>query len=356
GRDIVHMEIGEPDFPTPPAVIAAGIRALQGGNIKYTTAAGLPELRERISAYYRRVYHVEVPLERIVVTPGGSGALLVAFAMLVNRGARILMADPCYPCNRNMIHLFDGQADLIPVAADRKYQLDLRSVESHWNDDCRGVLIASPSNPAGTLIDPEDLKEIIEFVDKREGFVISDEIYHGLHYDAPAATALQYSENVFVVNSFSKYFGMTGWRIGWLVVPEKAVDGVEKLVQNLFISAPAHSQFAALAAFEPDNIRELERRKEAFRARRDYVYERLTAIGFDIPVKPGGAFYLYAGCERFSADSFEFADDLLERFGIAITPGKDFGNYRPESHVRFAYTTSMERLTAGLDRLADALR
>lgn len=356
GYDIVHMEIGEPDFPTPPKVVDAGIRALTGGNIKYTVAAGLSELRQAIAAYYRVRYHVEVSSERIFVTPGGSGALLVAFAMLVNHRVQVLMADPCYPCNRNLVGLFDGDTKLVPVGPDLNYQLDLESVETHWTSNTRGVLIASPSNPAGTLIDPEKFKAIIDFVELKDGFVISDEIYHGLHYDAPAVTALQFSDNVFVVNSFSKYFGMTGWRIGWLVVPDRSIEAVEKLMQNLFISAPTHSQLAALAAFDEDNIRELERRREAFRERRDFVIGQLTEIGFDIPVKPEGAFYIYAGCQSFSANSFEFADCLLERHGVAITPGKDFGIYRPERQVRFAYTTSMDCLAAGLNRIRDAVR
>lgn len=355
GHDIVHMEIGEPDFPSPPAVVDAGIRALAGGNIKYTASAGLPELREAIAAYYRRRYQIEISSERIFVTPGGSGALLAAFAILVNSREQILMADPCYPCNRNMVGLFDGETKLIPVGSEVNYQLDLERVESHWSSNTRGVLIASPSNPAGTLIDPEQFKAIIEFVEERDGFVISDEIYHGLQYDAPAVSALQFSDDVFVVNSFSKYFGMTGWRIGWLVVPDRAIEAAERLVQNLFISAPTHSQFAALAAFGEDTIRELERRREAFRERRDFVIGQLTTIGFDIPVKPEGAFYIYAGCQSFSANSFEFADWLLEYHGVAITPGKDFGIHRPESRVRFAYTTSMDRLAEGMNRIRDAI-
>ncbi|MGH8549746.1 MAG: aminotransferase class I/II-fold pyridoxal phosphate-dependent enzyme [Methylococcales bacterium] len=356
GCDIVHMEIGEPDFPTPPRVVDAGIRALAGGNIKYTIAAGLPELREAIAEYYRVRYRVEVSSKRIFVTPGGSGALLLAIAMQVNRRVQILMADPCYPCNRNLVSLFDGDPRLIPVGPDRNYQLDLGCVETHWASNSRGVLIASPSNPAGTLIDPEEFKAIIDFVEKKDGFVISDEIYHGLHYDAPAVTALQFSDSVVVVNSFSKYFGMTGWRLGWLIVPDRSIEAVEKLVQNIFISAPAHSQLAALAAFDEDTIRELERRREAFRERRDFVIGQLTKIGFDIPVTPEGAFYIYAGCQSFSANSFEFADFLLERHGVAITPGRDFGIDRPECQVRFAYTTSMDRLAEGMNRIRDAVR
>ena len=356
GRDIVHMEIGEPDFPSPPKVVDAGIRAVASGDVKYTVAAGLPELREAIAGYYRKYYGVIVPAERIIVTPGGSGALLLAFALLVDDRDGVLMADPCYPCNRNMVRLFGGDADLIPVGPDRNYQLDLECVENRWTSKSRGVLIASPSNPAGTQIDPEELRRLIDFVLARDGFVISDEIYHGLHYEEPAVTAFRYSDEVFVVNSFSKYFGMTGWRIGWLVVPERFVDAADRLIQNLFISAPAHSQVAALSAFDTDNIKELERRRKIFQERRDFLYEQLSDIGFDIPVIPGGAFYIYAGCEQFSANSFDFANFLLERYGVAVTPGKDFGEFRPERSVRFAYTTSINRLAEGIDRIRNAVR
>lgn len=355
GHDIVHMEIGEPDFSTPPRVVDAGIRALISGDIKYTLAAGNPVLRRAISEFYWTCYRVKISSERIFVTPGGSGALLLAFAMLVDDRVQILMADPCYPCNRNMIRLFGGEAILIPTGPARNFQLDSESVERHWGPSTRGVLIASPSNPAGTLIDSRQFKGIIDFVEQHDGFVISDEIYHGLQYDTPAVTALQFSDNAIVVNSFSKYFGMTGWRIGWLVAPETHIEAVEKLMQNLFISAPSHSQFAALAAFDGENISELERRREAFRERRDFVLGQLTDIGFTVPAKPEGAFYIYAGCERFSSNSFEFADFLLERHGVAITPGKDFGIHQPERYVRFAYTTSMDRLAAGLDRIRHAV-
>jgi aspartate/methionine/tyrosine aminotransferase len=356
GRDIVHMEIGEPDFPTPPAVIDAGGRALKSGSIKYTVAAGMPELRQAIADYYRIQYGVQLTSDRILVTPGGSGGLLLAFAMLVSQGVEVLMADPCYPCNRNMIRLFDGDATLIPAGPERNYQLDRQGVEMHWTQNTRGVLIASPSNPAGTLIDPQEFKLIIDFVESRDGFVISDEIYHGLHYELPATTALQYSDNAFVINSFSKYFGMTGWRIGWLVVPEHYIDAAERLIQNLFISAPSLSQFAALAAFGRDNIKELETRRDAFRERRDFVVEKLIEIGFEVPAKPQGAFYVYAGCGPFAADSSEFSNDLLEHHGVAITPGKDFGLNAPERHVRFAYTTSMDRLSEGMQRIWAAVR
>lgn len=355
GRDIVHMEIGEPDFPSPDQVIRAGIRALEQGSIKYTVAAGLPELRDAISGFYQVRCGVSIPRERIFVTPGGSGGLLLALAMHVCRGDRVLMADPCYPCNRNMISLFEGETVLIPVGAARNYQADLGSIKHYWNDQTRGVLIASPSNPAGSLIDPLEFRSIVEFVESRGGFVLSDEIYHGLHYDQQAITALSFSDQVLVVNSFSKYFGMTGWRLGWLVVPETSIDATEHLMQNLFISAPAHSQIAALAAFDPVNIRELESRRAAFRERRDFIVEQLIDIGFEVPVIPQGAFYVYAGCRPFAADSFEFCNRLLEDHGIAFTPGKDFGDFEPELHVRFAYTTSMERLEEGMRRLRRAL-
>ncbi len=356
GMDIVHMEIGEPDFPAPAAVVDAGIRAIADGDIKYTVAAGLPELREGIAGHYAARYGINLPIERIFITPGGAGALLLAFAALVDDEGEVLMADPCYPCNRNLIRLFDGRPRLIPVGPESNYQLNADRVDDCWGERTAGVLIASPSNPTGTMIDVEEIKAVVDVVESHGGFAIFDEIYHGLHYERPAETALNVSDQVFVVNSFSKYFGMTGWRLGWIVVPEAFVEPVERLAQNMFISAPSHSQAAALAAFGPSNIRELETRRSIFRKRRDFVMVQLAEMGFEIQAKPQGAFYVYAGCRNFTEDSFDFSHQLLENHGIAVTPGKDFGLHRQEAHVRFAYTTSMERLELGMDRLRKAVR
>jgi len=355
GRSIIHMEIGEPDFVTPQPVIDAGIRALAEGRTHYTPAVGLAELRERIAGFYQDRYAVSVQPERIVVTPGASAALQLVMAALVNPGDRVLMADPGYPCNRNFVYLVNGEPVGIPVTADTGYQPSPEQVEAHWSQDTAALLVASPSNPTGTLLDAKTLQSFHDFTRSRGGALVVDEIYHGLVYGEAAATALAVSEDVFVINSFSKYFGMTGWRLGWLVAPLDMVPGIDKLAQNLFLAAPTLAQHAALRAFDADNLEILESRREAFRERRDYLLPALRELGFDIPLTPAGAFYLYADCSRFTRDSYAFSQRLLEEAGVAITPGTDFGTFRPERHVRFAYTTSLENLQEGVRRLRDYL-
>lgn len=351
GRDIIHMEIGEPDFSTPHAVLEAGKRCLQSGEVKYTAAAGLPELRSAIAEYYQQYYGVKLDTRRVFVTPGASGAFLLAFGISLNPGERIMMADPCYPCNDNFVRLFDGETQFVDVGTDTGYQLTAELVAKHWCDVTKGVLIASPSNPTGTLISNLDLEKAIRQTQSLGGCFYSDEIYHGLVYGDPVNTALAYSDEAFVINSFSKFFGMTGWRVGWLVVPEAFVEAAERLAQNIFISTPTHSQYAALASFGADNIAELERRREEFRRRRDFLVENLLRLGFKVACKPEGAFYIYADCSALTDDSFQFAKDLLEVEGVAVTPGKDFGRNQAEKHIRFAYTASIDRMAAALTRL-----
>ncbi|UCC56446.1 MAG: pyridoxal phosphate-dependent aminotransferase [Gammaproteobacteria bacterium] len=355
GRSIVHMEIGEPDFITPQPVIDAGIKALQQGHTHYTQAVGLTALRERIALFYRERYRVTVEPERIVITPGASAALQLVMATLINPGNAVLMADPGYPCNRNFVHLLNGEPRGIPVDATTAYQPSPEQVRAHWDETVSALMLASPSNPTGTLLGEQDIQQLFEIVRERGGSLVVDEIYHGLTYAGSAQTALAVSGDIFVINSFSKYFGMTGWRLGWLVAPVSSVAELDKLAQNLFLAAPTPAQHAALAAFEPDNITILEARREEFRIRRDYLLPALRELGFDIPVTPEGAFYLYADCSRFTDDSFSFSKQLLEEVGVAITPGIDFGNHRPERHVRFAYTTSLENLTEGVRRLREFL-
>ena len=351
GRDIIHMEVGEPDFPTPPEIVQAGINNIQTGQVKYTPAAGLPELKQKIARYYQEHYHVEVSPQRIFITPGASGAFLLALGVSVDPGEEILLTDPCYPCNSNFIKLFGGIPSFVPVSEETDYQLTAELIEHHWSENCRGALLASPSNPTGTLISEITLKAVVDAVNNKGACFFSDEIYHGLVYGKQATTALQFSDEVFVINSFSKYFGMTGWRVGWLVVPEEFIGSVEKLAQNIFISTPTHSQFAALAAFNKTNLAELAKRNKEFSIRRDFLYTKLQQIGFKIKTKPEGAFYIYADCSDITQDSFQFAKDLLEQQGVAITPGKDFGHNNANTHVRFAYTTSLNRLEEGLVRL-----
>jgi len=351
GRSIIHMEIGEPDFVTPQPVIDAGISALQSGYTHYTPAVGLQALRQRIAEFYLQRYGVEVEPQRVVITPGASAALQLVMAVLVNPGAQVLLADPGYPCNRNFVHLLGGLPVGIPVSAASAYQPETQQLREYWTEAVAALLVASPSNPTGTLLGEGMLREYHAIAAAHGSSLIVDEIYHGLVYDRQATTALAVSEDIFVVNSFSKYFGMTGWRLGWLVAPPGYVADIDKLAQNLFLAAPTMAQHAALRAFDEDNIRILETRRREFQQRRDYLLPALRDIGFDIAVIPDGAFYLYAGCRRFTDDSYRFTSRLLEEAGVAITPGTDFGNNRPESHVRFAYTTSLENLQEGVRRL-----
>jgi len=352
GRSIVHMEIGEPDFITPQPVIDAGIRALQQGQTHYTPATGLPALRQRIAAFYKQRYAVDIDPQRVIVTPGASAALQLVMAALVNPGDRVLMADPGYPCNRNFVYLVNGEPVGIPVGADSGYQPTPQQVEELWTAKVAALLVASPSNPTGTVLRAEHVRAFYETAARHGGSLVVDEIYHGLTYADSIATALAVSDDIFVINSFSKYFGMTGWRLGWLVAPRAVVPDIDKLAQNLFLAAPTLAQHAALQAFEPANLAVLEERRLAFRERRDYLLPALRELGFEIPVTPEGAFYLYADCSRFTNDSYDFTVRLLEEAGVAITPGLDFGSNQPQRHVRFAYTTSMENLREGVRRLA----
>jgi aspartate/methionine/tyrosine aminotransferase len=351
GRDVIHMEIGEPDFLTPQIIIDAGVKHIQTGQIKYTAAAGLPELREKIAGFYRQRYGVAVSTERIFVTPGASGAFLLALGVSLNPGEELLMTDPCYPCNSNFVNLFDGKTRTIPVDATTRYQLTAELISQYWTTATKGVMIASPSNPTGTLITQEVLKQAIHAVNALGGCFYSDEIYHGLVYGGNASSAIEFSDNVFVINSFSKYFGMTGWRIGWLIVPDEFVEVTEKLAQNIFIATSTHSQYAALAAFDQRTIVELELRRAEFEVRRDFLYKNLLRLEFEIPIKPEGAFYIYANCARFTDNSYQFAMDFLEAEAVALTPGKDFGINDSNHFIRFAYTTSIDRMATAMQRL-----
>ena len=356
GRSVIHMEIGEPDFPTPRPICEAGIRALEKGDLFYTPALGLPELRAAIAGFYGSRYGVRVPPERIVVTSGSSAALLLAMGVLVDPGAEVLMSDPGYPANRHFVRLLNGEPVSVPVGADSNYQMTPELVEHYWSGRTVAALVATPSNPTGTLIEPAHLGRMASFAAGRGGTLIVDEIYHGLVYEGETKTALELGENVFVINSFSKYFNMTGWRLGWVVAPQRYVRELDKLAQNVYLSAPAPAQRAALAAFGPETLSILDARRDEFRARRDYLVPVLRKLGFGIPQTPRGAFYIYANCSRLTGDSFEFALDLLERAGVAITPGIDFGSHRAAEHVRFAYTNSIDRLQDGVSRIEAYLR
>jgi aspartate/methionine/tyrosine aminotransferase len=350
GRSIVHMEIGEPDFPTAAPIVEAGIAALRDGHTQYTPALGLAELRAAIAASYPEAARPDP--NRVAVTPGSSGALTLIFGVLVNPGDEVLMADPGYPCNRHFVRMFEGRARLVPVDAATSYQLTAELIRRHWTPATRAVLLSSPSNPTGTLVPDAEMMKIVAAVNALGGTLIVDEIYHGLTYGVTAKSALQDSQDVFVVNSFSKYYGMTGWRVGWLVAPEGYVEAIDRLAQNIFLAASTPGQHAALAAFRPDVRAELERRRAEFQARRDYLLPALRALGFEIPVTPEGAFYLYADCGRFTPDSEAFARELLEKAGVAITPGRDFGVQAPLRHLRFSYANTRAQLEEGVRRLA----
>ena len=356
GTRIIQMQIGEPDFTAPDPVISASIEALKQHPIHYTSAIGMPRLRHAISHHYRERYGLEVPVERIAVTAGASAALLIATGVLVDPGDEILMPDPAYPCNRNFVRFFEGRVKNIPVGPETRYQLTHELIEANWSHRTRGVLIASPSNPTGTMIPPAEMRAIIETVHRRGGVAIVDEIYQGLTYASEFASALEYSDRIFVVNSFSKYFSMTGWRLGWLVIPQDCTREVETFAQNAFICPSAPAQYAGIAAFDPEVTAILEERRAEFRRRRDFLVPALRELGFSIPVTPDGAFYIYAGIERFAADSGKFALEVMERAGVAITPGKDFGVNQAERYVRFAYTRSMDDLLEGVERLRTFLR
>jgi aspartate/methionine/tyrosine aminotransferase len=360
GRDIIHLEIGEPDFPTPEPILRAAMTALQGGDVHYTPALGLPALREAIARFYHERYGVKVSASRIAVTPGASGALLVTAGALLNPGDAILMADPGYPCNRHFARFVNANPVSIPVGPETDFQLNARLVEQHWTEKTRAVLLASPSNPTGTLVQDGEVRAIADLCAKNDAALIVDEIYHGLVYEGSPETALACSGKVWVVNSFSKYFHMTGWRLGWLVAPEAAMEAIERLAQNLFLAAPTPAQHAALAAFGPETMKILEARRLELKARRDYLAPALQALGFGLPIVPQGAFYLYADISRIARagikDSFAFSERLLEEAGVAITPGIDFGSHQSGRFVRFAYTSSRDRLEQAIARIAAFLR
>ncbi|MDH5709163.1 MAG: pyridoxal phosphate-dependent aminotransferase, partial [Hylemonella sp.] len=330
-RPMIFLNIGEPDFTAPPQVREAAEKALRDARTQYTQATGLPELRERISDWYRTRFGLTVPAQRIVVTAGASAALQLACLALIDAGDEILMPDPSYPCNRHFVSAADGTAVLIPTTADERFQLSADKVQAAWGPRTRGVLLASPSNPTGTSIEPAELRRIHEVVSRHGGVTLIDEIYLGLSHDERfGQSALALDEQIVSINSFSKYFNMTGWRLGWLVVPEELVPVVERLAQNLFICPSTIAQHAALACFETDTLAEYERRRAEFKARRDWFIPALDAVGLPVPVMPDGAFYAWAdctaACEKLQVkDSWEFAFELMRRAGVAVTPGRDFG-------------------------------
>ncbi|MDX1725829.1 MAG: pyridoxal phosphate-dependent aminotransferase [Pseudomonas sp.] len=356
GHDVIHLEIGEPDFTTAAPIVAAGQAALAAGHTRYTAARGIPALREAIAGFYAQRYRLSIDPERILITPGGSGALLLATSLLVDPGKHWLLADPGYPCNRHFLRLVEGAAQLVPVGPEVRYQLTADLVARHWDKDSVGALVASPANPTGTLLSREELGGLSRALKERGGHLVVDEIYHGLTYGVDASSVLEVDDDAFVLNSFSKYFGMTGWRLGWLVAPQAAVADLEKLAQNLYISAPSMAQHAALACFEAPTLEILEQRRHEFARRRDFLLPALRELGFKIAVEPEGAFYLYADISAFGGDAFAFCQHFLETEHVAITPGLDFGRHLASQHVRFAYTQDLPRLQQAVERIARGLK
>ena len=368
GQEIAHtdapmvfLNIGEPDFTAPPLVQQAAEKAVRDGHTQYTPATGLPALREHISAWYASRFGADVPVSRIIVTAGASAALHLACMALIEAGDEVLMPDPSYPCNRHFVSAAEGRAVLIPTTAQERFQLSADKVQAAWGPRTRGVLLASPSNPTGTSIHPDELRRIHQVVQGRGGITVVDEIYLALSFDAQfGQTALAMDEHIISINSFSKYFNMTGWRLGWMVVPEKLVPVIERLAQNLFICPSTIAQHAALACFAPESIALYEARRQEFKARRDYFIPQLNAMGLNVPVVPDGAFYAWADCSNACAklgiqDSWDFAFAMMNQAHVAITPGRDFGLDQTHHFVRFSTASSMEQLQTAVERLRSVL-
>ena len=355
GHDVLHFEVGEPDFPTAQPIVDAGISAIISGLTKYTEATGIFALRQQIANYYANM-GVEIDPRQVVVTSGASGGLTMLSALLLNPGDEMLITDPGYPCNEVFVHLCGGVPRPLAVGPKTRFQPTADDVQAAWTAKTRGLLLASPGNPTGTSIAPDELKKITEVVRTRSGFTILDEIYHGIRRSGPITTGLEVDTELFVLNSFSKYFGMTGWRLGWVVVPMEYVAAATKLCQNLFICPSAPAQYAALAAFGEEATATNEVRVEAFNGRCRALYDGLCALGFQVPVYPDGAFYLYVDVSHTGLDSQEFCQRLLDEFYVAVTPGADFGSHLADKYVRFAFTKSEQAIEQGLGRLADALK
>ena len=369
---MVYMNVGEPDFTAPPLVQEAAERAIREGRTQYTQSMGLPELRERISAWYAQRFGVQVPARRIIVTAGASAALHLACLALIDAGDEILMPDPSYPCNRQFVSMAEGRAVMIPSTAAERFQLSSGKVQEAWGAHTRGVMLASPSNPTGTSIHPDELARIQAVVTERGGITLIDEIYLGLSFDdAYSHSALALDDDIISINSFSKYFNMTGWRLGWLVVPDALVPVIEQIAQHLFICASSVAQHAALACFEPASLAEYERRRAEFKARRDWFVPQLNALGLTVPVTPDGAFYAWADCsaacdklfagrseynsEMQTPGSWEFAFELMKRAHLAVTPGRDFGHADTARYIRFSTANSMAQLHTAIERLKAVL-
>ena len=346
GRDIVHMEIGEPDLPPPPRVFEI-LKNLDGKPLGYTDSFGLWELREAIARHYWETYRVEISPERVIVTTGTSGGFSLIFSALFEVGEGVVFTDPGYPCYKNFARVYCLKPVAAPIGKESDYELTPDILDS-LKESFKGFLVTSPSNPVGNVYKRETLKALVEYAHQKGKIFISDEIYHGLNYSAPVHTALEFGDEVIVVNGFSKYFCMPGFRLGWVIVPQRFTRPLKLVAQNLFISPPAVSQLAALGALEDKDY--LKKVRQTFKARRDYLYNELQKL-FDIPVEPQGAFYIWADVGRYDASGYRFSIKLLEEAGVATAPGVDFGKNNTQTFVRFSYTSRLERLKEGVERL-----
>lgn len=355
GHHVVKLSIGEPDFGAPPAALHALRELTDGRPLPYTAATGIPELRSAIASFTRDRHGVEVDPRRVIVTAGASGALLLVLAALVDQGDEVVMADPSYPCNRQLVETFGGSVSLVPTTVESRYQLDRASVVEQWTDRTAGVMIATPSNPTGTSIPTEELRAICDLARERGGWRIVDEIYLDLSdHDADGRTppsALSLDPDAIVINSFSKYFGMTGWRLGWCIVPDELVPVMERLAQNYFLCPSALAQRAALACFTDETIAVAEDRRRQFAVRRAVVLAGLAEIGLPVPVQPDGAFYAWFDVSSTGLGSWQFCERALAEAHVALTPGRDFGVHSAETHVRLSYAASLDELREGLRRL-----
>ena len=357
GHHIIKLNIGEPDFDAPPKVVQAMHEAIDGGHTSYTAALGIPPLRAAIAEFYRSQYGIAVDASRVVVTAGASAALLLASAALVNEGDEVLVGDPSYPCNRHFMSSFGARVTLVPTTAETRFQLNEQLVREYWSAATRGLMIATPSNPTGTSVPEDELAALCRFARDRGAWRIVDEIYLGLTYGAHRAPSiLKHDPDAIVINSFSKYFGMTGWRLGWAIVPEAMAPVMERLAQNYYICPSAPTQYAALACFDPESLAVCEARRADLARRRDLVVNGLKDMGLPIPVEPDGAFYVYIDVSKTGMDSMQFCERLLHEAHVALTPGNDFGVCSAQDHVRLSYAASTEELQTALVRLASFMQ
>ena len=348
GEDIVHMEVGEPGFPTPSFVKKEAVQAIMDDRTFYTHSLGIPELRARVARHYLEAHGVNIPAERIIITNGTSGAFLLLFGALLERGSLLALSDPGYPCYKNIALFVDADTLQIPVSEDSRFEI----TPEHLRHAARlpdALVLANPSNPTGIIYGDEGLSSLYKYLSLHNGLFIVDEIYSGLFYDKKPETALTISDDIIVISGFSKTFAMTGFRLGWMVVPEPLVRPLQKCAQNLFISPPSISQYAALSAF--DSPEEIDIMRKTYEERRNFMVPRLRNLGFSISAYPDGAFYIYAGIENWKIDSMDFVNKALTEARVAITPGYDFGRFRASTHVRFSYTENLDKLRTGCDRL-----